>query len=183
MTIKSKKIKDEFAYVATATVLSPNKQGKRTSNIQLKSWIDAKHKYAKIKENNNPTIDDMILIVNLLGDSLTYLFGANYNTDNRTPPLKDMVDKIFPSRGWDLKSDNLNLYNRFCELDEFHKDVSKHFSRPKIPKAANLTVKKLEQHMKTACEIWIWFLNKYYSGNIPHDQLIEFKSYLSNQTA
>jgi len=183
MTIKSKKIMDEFAYVATATVSSPNKQGKRTSNIQLKSWIDAKHKYAKIKENNNQTLDDMILIVNLLGDSLTYLFGANYNTVNRTPPLKDMVDKSFPSRGWDLKSDNLDLYNRFCELDEFHKDVSKHFSRSKILKAANLTEQKLEQQMKTTCEIWIWFLNKYYSGNIPPGQLVEFKLCASNQTA
>lgn len=112
----------------------------------------------------------------LLGDSLTYLFGANYTNGTRTPYLKYMVDKIFPERGWNLQSDNLNLYNRFCEMEKFHKNVCKHFDRSKITEAKNLTKQKLEQYMKTTCEIWMWFLNKFYHGNIPNGQLVEFKN-------
>lgn len=178
MTIKSEKIKNhEFAYAASATSSQPDQQENKTINLQLKSWIDAKRKYVKIKGKNVPEIDDMILVVNLLGDSLTYLFGANYNKGGDTPTLKKMVDKVCPEKGWDLNSDDPNLYKRFCELDEIHKNVSKHFSRYKIPEARKLTRKMLDEYMETTREIWIWFLAKKFKGNIPPEQLTEFANF------
>lgn len=173
MTDDDNNVKDDFAYMASASTNPCETQ--RLSNLQLKSWMDAKEKYNKlIKGNSNPASDDMILIVNLLGDSLTYLFGANYNQGERTPTLRYFIDKIFPDREWDLESDNPNLYSRFCDLDEFHKDVSKHFSRNKIPKTMTLTKQKLEEYMYTTKDIWLWFMDKHYSGKIPEDQLLEF---------
>lgn len=177
MTIISPKMKDyEFASVATAPISMPNQQEMRVCNLQLNAWINARDKYKQIKDNENPNLDDMILTANLLGDSLTYLFGTNYNINSKTPALKTLIEKFYPEdRDWNLKSDDINLYEHFIELDEFHKDITKHFNRTKTAKANELTKKKLEIFVETTKEIWIWFLKKYFNDDIPSEQLTEFE--------
>jgi len=178
MTIKSQKMKSyEFASVATAPISMPNQQEMTVCNLQLKAWIDARDKYKKIKENENPNLDDMILTVNILGNSLTYLFGTNYNKRHETPALKYLIDTFYPNdRHWELKSDNIDLYNSFIELDKYHKDITKHFNKTKTATATELTKKKLEIFVETTKEIWIWFLGKFFDGDIPKEQLAEFEN-------
>jgi hypothetical protein len=175
MTIKSEKNKiQEFAYAASATSSLLDQQENNTINLQLTSWKNAKKIYFKIKGENAPKLEEMISVVNHLGNSLTYLFGANYMEEGHTPSLKKMIDEICPKKGLDLKSDNPDLYKRFCELDEVHKSVSKHFSRGKIPEAKKITKQILNEYMETTRKIWIWFLDKKFEGNIPPEQLTEF---------
>lgn len=179
MTIKTRNIKiADFAYLATAAASTslPN-QKDEIINIQLEFLKDAMSKYAEIEKDNAPNLAKMISTVKQLGDSLTSLFGANYSVPGDTPTLRRMVDTILPGSGFDLQSDNPDLFKRFLDLDDFHKDVTKHFGRTKIPKATTLTKQKLNEYRDTTLDVWMWYLDKHFSGNIPSDQLLEFKKY------
>lgn len=89
MTIKSEKNKiQEFAYAASATSSQLDQQENNTINLQLTSWKNAKKIYFKIEGENAPKLEEMIFVVNHIGNSLTYLFGANYMKGGYTPSLK-----------------------------------------------------------------------------------------------
>ncbi|SNQ61024.1 hypothetical protein [Candidatus Methanoperedens nitratireducens] len=160
----------EFAILASA---SPSLSPKHpvVVNLQLDYWIDAVNEYKKIKENNNPNLSYMIKTVNLLGSSLSNLFGANYHTINKrkeTPSLKILVEKA------GLKTDSRDLYERFLRFNQFYNDVAKHFSSIKIDKAKDLDMNNLKEYMEITRDVWIWYFSKFYY-NIPDEQLSHFK--------
>lgn len=152
-------------------------------NLQLGDWIDAKSKFYDLNEENYQW-DKAVLIVNLLGNSLTKLFGVNHQPQNWTPSLLSYVEKEFPSKNWNLKMGNVNLYERFKKLDDLYKDVTKHFDHKKAERARIefATLDCLAHHMETTRLMWIWFLQKRTGTQpIPVDQLTEFQdSFESN---
>ena len=113
----------------------------------------------------------------LFGDSLTTLFGMNYYGNNKqTPPLRYYIDAYFPEyNNWNLIIDGAELYKNCIILDEFHKDVLKHFEIRKIEKIQELDFNKVSDFRETTKNMWIWFLNKNYNGVIPDEILKYFR--------
>jgi hypothetical protein len=146
-------------------------------NLQLNDWTEAKAKFFMLRDRTYHW-SEATKIVNLLGNSLTTLFGMNYQSQGRTPPLFAYVENNFYDKGWNLKSDNPELHGRFAELDDLHKDVTKHMDSTKAEKAkqALATMHQLARQMETTRLTWIWFLQKRAGSQaIPADQLAEFQ--------
>lgn len=153
-------------------------------NPQLKYWIDAKEEYEKynsLLEKKEIPQEDWSFIASIvlkLGDSLTVLFGANHagQQGKNTPALKTFIDTILP---WKLEKEDPDLYEQFKKLDEFHKDVCKHFDRSKIHIINKTTIDDLNQYMETTRKIWLWFIRKHTNGVIITEVEKEFsKEYL-----
>ena len=168
----------DIGYLATASwTVDSSGIMKRTDcvNTQLDAWIDAKSKYYDLL-NRDYNWGDFKLIISKLGDSLTDLFGINYNDNsNYTPPLLAYINKIFPNEfGWNLEKDNPQLYLDFLKLDNFHKDKCKHYDINKVPELEKLHLDDLKRFMETTRQVWLWFFNKKFGRIIPVELLKEF---------
>ena len=74
----------------------------------------------KIKNITYPDYADMVLVVVALSNSLTFLFGINFNTAlNKSPELPDMAKK----RG--LKKKRPDLFRELKNLFEFYRNISR----------------------------------------------------------
>lgn len=165
---------DIFFGVSSSSAGQINKDGKKCVNLQLAAWKDAKEKYFDILNKNQFDIAQVKLIIQNLGQSLCDLFGANYNKPGRTPYLKDYIDKILPTeKTWDLKTDNLRLYNNFLKLNDYYTDKTKHYDANKNSFFINFTINDLKEMMETTKNIWLWFIKKQ-NNNIEQIYLIEF---------
>ncbi len=164
---------EKIAVAATATALNYP----FIVNLQLDDWVEAKNKFGALNRENYHWSKG-IQIVNLLGNSLTKLFGMHYLLDGRTPALRNYVDNDFFDKKWDLEADDSILYKRFVNLDNLHKDITKHTAVAKVGLARKEleTLEQLAWHRETTRKMWLWFLKKR-AGNqaIPNDQLIEFQ--------
>ena len=181
--IPQKNVVNETAIMASTGSYNPNWIAYPSKwpiiNLQLTAWCEANDKYDSIKVKGEYNWGDIIPVINLLGDSLSHLFGMNYNKDGQTPPLYKFINDYLPSRGWDLKSENPELYKDFLKLDKFYKNITKHIASYKTREASEITFDELSYFMDTTRKLWIWFLNKIYNGIIPDEQLVFFdKEYL-----
>jgi len=162
---------EKIAIAATSTALNPF-----IVNLQLEDWVEAKTKFYNLRDGEYHWSEGT-KIVNLLGNSLTTLFGMNNSSQGNMPALLSFVKSNFYCKKWNLKSENPELYQRFIELDDLHKDITKHMGQNKVEKAKKLLAGKdqLARQMETTRQIWIWFLQKR-AGNkqIPPDQKTEF---------
>lgn len=70
---------DEISVAATATTSNLSKV-----NLQLDDWIEAKTKFVALRSEKFRWAE-AIKVVNLLGNSLTTLFGINHTLEGRTP--------------------------------------------------------------------------------------------------
>jgi hypothetical protein len=145
-------------------------------NAQIKFWKDAKKEYEEyqklLKQKIIPPEDwsYALSIILKLGISLTVLFGANYESKpgEFTPALKNHILK------WKLEEEDKNLYDEFVELDEFHKNISKHFDISKVPILEKTSLDDLNKYMETTRKIWLWFLRKKTNGVIDPEVEKEF---------
>ncbi len=153
------------------------------SNMQLKHWMEAKSRYfSKVAGTATPSLDDMILVVNSLGNSLTSLFGQNFvgNVSN-TPSLLCYVDRKHHYSGFSLIDENQPLFGHLETLNDLFNDVSKHPDQSKRAKIASLTRENIADFMETTKRVWIWFGgHSYYPKGIPQDQLTEFEDTFAN---
>ncbi len=171
---------DKYAHLSSTGSFNPNVIELNDNviiNIQLDCWIKANQLYQSHLQSNTNDILVRVQIIRLLGDSLTTLFGMNYHgSDSNTPSLLSYINNYFPnSMNWNLKTDNLNLYNEFIEFDNFHKNAIKHFDKRKISLLSNLTINKVAEYIKITKNIWIWFLNKHFNELAPDELLKYFK--------
>ena len=177
----------EFADYTTAPSsvenIEPSNISAETSNVtdanpQLYYWREAINRYfKKVKSFEKPALDDLLFIVNCLGNSLSNLFGRHYpgNEKGHTPPLLTFIDSFFPSQGIVLKDDDLKTYKHFIELNIFYCDATKHPDRSKESKIINLSKLKVEQFLETTRQIWLWFGKKKYGSPLSSEAIKEFE--------
>ena len=146
------------------------------TNFQLEFWKDAKEKYYKfIADEDYPSPAHMALTVLALGQSLTFLFGRNFDKQRKAPQLIDLVN--YPP--WELNKDRNDLFKRLKPLYKYYSEILKHPSMEKVEmEALRLSKEKLIEYINTTREIWLWFIHKYCElhnhGVVPEDQLVEF---------
>ena len=136
----------------TATV---NLQRQRI-NLQLKFWEEAKVKYLNdVKCKNSPSPTDMYVVISHCYQSLTCLFGANYDLTGFIPGFIKLVKK------WDLDTERYDLYKGIVEMDDWFTDLSRHVSREKIEqKISQLSKTKAKYFLHTTRDTWIWVITK-----------------------
>jgi len=156
------------------TVVKSNK----IFNLQLRYWVEALTKFQNLHENNF-ILDEALLIINCLCNSLETLAGVNIKPVEHTPSLIRMYETTLKDdKGWDLKSERSDLFDKLKDMDEYHKNICKHINKADFKREMlkEIDYGKIKEYMKTTQEIWLWILNKAFNNNIPEDQLLFFKN-------
>jgi hypothetical protein len=146
-------------------------------NLQLRYWVEALSKYQQIYEGNFK-VEELILILNLLCQSLETLAGVNIKPRERTPSLLTMYKKSLKvEKGWDIHGERRDLFNCLEEMVRYHNNLCKHINKSNSRKdlLSQISYEKIRKYLKTTKDIWLWILGKIFSGNIPDNQLILFK--------
>ena len=135
-------------------------------NLQLRYWTEAMEKFQQLKEDEF-IIEEGVLIINLLANSLSTLAGLNVEGQHYLMTLYDKGD-------WNLKLEHPEWYKKLEELNSNYNKLSKHINWKRIELLKEIDYKKISEYMDLTQKIWVWALNKQYSGNIPDDQLYYF---------
>ena len=117
-------------------------------------------------------MEDICAALRDCGESLTQLFGRNVEPrkDGKIPTLIESAET------WKLHQDKLSLFGRLEKLNADY-EVVRHFgqSQAKEQRLSSITFETLKGHMETGQEVWNWFLNKRFEGNVPPGQMEEFQ--------
>ncbi len=123
------------------------------TNIQLEFWKDAKEKYEKyVKDIDVPDMAGMVLIVVALLNSLTFLFGRNY--DKPAPPgeKRGTPELLNLARGypWHLHNARPDFFRSLEEMFLLYRDILKHPDQNKLETelADRLNKVKVTKYMK-----------------------------------
>lgn len=146
-------------------------------NLQLRYWTESLYKFQKLDESHF-ILEEALLIINCLCNSLETLAGVNINPVDYTPPLVKMYEETLKKdKGWDFTSDKPKLLEKLKEMDNYHKNICKHINKSNFKREMlkEINYEKLEDYMSVTQEIWLWVLTKAFNGNIPKDQLLFFK--------
>lgn len=141
-------------------------KSKKIINLQLRYWTEALQKF-EVLEENGFIIEEGVLIINLLANSLSTLAGLNTKEERHLITLYDKGD-------WNLKSEYPSRYKKLEELNSDCNKLSKHINWKRIELFKKIEYKKISEYMDLAQKIWVWALNKQYKGSIPGDQLYYF---------
>ena len=111
-------------------------------------------------------------IINSLLDSFQVLFSREYDCEGKTPPAT-----ILANSG-KFKIKNRPDYQRALKAIEDLAGDLRHPNKMKLSQSmSRLTKEVIKRSMKDAKDIWLWALEVIHVGNIPKDQLIEFKNF------
>jgi hypothetical protein len=92
-----------------------------------------------------------------------------------TPSLLEFVAYCYPlSKGWDLYAQDASLFLDFAKLNACFNNNVKHYEDAKEFDLFSLDVSTIRFFMRTARNVWLWFLQQYYHDSVPHDLLSEF---------
>ncbi|MDP3041821.1 MAG: hypothetical protein Q8N62_03700 [Candidatus Omnitrophota bacterium] len=142
------------------------KSKKITINLQLRYWTEALEKFQVLK-GNDFIVEEGVLIINLLANSLSTLAGLNVEGEHYLITLYDKGD-------WNLKLERSNWYKKLEELNSNYNKLSKHINWERTKLFQEIDYKKISEYMDLTQKIWVWVLNKEYNGNVPSDQLYYF---------
>lgn len=148
-------------------------------NLQLRYWVEALEKFNNLTPELNLKKEELVIIINLLCQSLAILAGVNIRPKKNTPPLMVLFEKeLSKEKKWNLISDNPILFNELKEMNTYYNNLSKHLNRSKYRKSLirEINSEKIKKYMYTTQNIWIWFLGKRYKGKIPEEQMIFFNN-------
>jgi len=136
--------------------------------------------------------DDYALIISDLGQSLYMLFGRHWNDDAKaryakavgttpadTPDLLALLEKHYPSIGWDLPGERPELWTSLrAFIHEYYQDIVKHFEFNKFQRVLQLDIGKLSSFMECTRQTWIWFIEKVFGilFDPGKDEFREFKN-------
>ncbi|PJZ43641.1 hypothetical protein [Leptospira brenneri] len=131
-------------------------------NLQLQYWRDAVYLFRNIEKKEKVSIQSIIPIFLLLGQSLVTLFGLNIQEqqNSKVPPLFQLVSNFKDSNGKKLSQVNRRLYENFKKLDYFYTKLIKHPTPKKMHELISLSFEDLLLSLRTTQEIWIWFMNE-----------------------
>lgn len=128
-------------------------------NVQLRYWIEAVEKFYNLKEEeyNEGTIEEGVLIINLLANSLLVLGGMNDKSGKeRTPHLLS----LYSGGAWDLKSEKADFYDELLKLNSDYNSLSKHMNKSRAEFLKDISFEKLRNYMDLVRNIWKWVLKK-----------------------
>ena len=128
-------------------------------NIQLRYWIEAVEKFYNLSEAdyNEGTVEEGVLIINLLANSLLVLGGMNDKSGkDRTPPLLN----LYAGDSWDLESERPDLYKTLGDLNDDYNKLSKHINKSRSDLLKDVSYEKLKRYMELTRCIWKWVLAK-----------------------
>jgi len=142
-------------------------------NLHFRYWAEAFNKFQSLNENNF-CLEEGLIIINCLCNSLAILAGMNMKARNNVPGLVELYEKTLKKdKKWIIDSE---LLKDLKEMNNYYNNLSKHLNQVDWRKAMlkEITYKKICKYMNTAKEIWLWILNKKYNDNIPEDKLCFF---------
>jgi len=150
------------------------KAGKKIFNLQLRYWIEALIKFERLDKECNIKLEELLLILNSICNSLLVLAGVNFKKlpqNDFIPCLIDLYDQ------WSLKKDEPELFHDLRQMNENYNKLSKHLCKSSLrSKLLNkIDYEKIRKYMNVTKEIWLWALKKRYGDNIPEDQLTFFE--------
>lgn len=148
-------------------------------NLQLRYWVEALMKFQNLHDANYKA-EELLLILNLLCNSLETLAGVNINPPAKdyTPPLMTLYkESLKKDKEWDLSREEPDLFKNLEEMDNYHKKLCKHIHKSDSRRELlnQINHEKIRKYMKVAKEIWLWILNKKFKGDIPKNQLNFFR--------
>lgn len=147
-------------------------------NLQLRYWAEALAKFQKLYDDNF-ILDEALIIINCLCGSLETLAGVNIKPVEHTPSLVRMYEVTLKlDKGWDLKVENADLFEKLKEMDNYHKNICKHINKGNFRREmlGEINYRKIKEYMGVTQEIWLWVLNKAFSNKIPENQIVFFRN-------
>jgi len=142
------------------------KEKKIIVNLQLRYWTEALEKFKVLKENEF-IVEEGVLIINSLANSLSTLAGLNVDGEH-------YLIELYNSGDWNLKLEHPSWYKKLEKLNYHYNKLSKHINWKRRELFNEIDFKKISEYMDLTQKIWIWALNKEYHGNVPNDQLYYF---------
>ena len=136
-------------------------------NLQLRYWTEALEKFQELDEEGF-IVEEGVLIINLLANSLSTLAGLNQDGRHY---LMDLYDKD----NWNLKLEHPEWYEKLGDLNSDYNKLAKHINWDRVDLLRILNYKKVSEYMDLTQKVWVWVLGKQYKGNIPDDQLYHFR--------
>ncbi|MCG8508148.1 MAG: hypothetical protein MI741_02865, partial [Rhodospirillales bacterium] len=138
-------------------------------NMQIRYWIEAVEKFNNLPESEYGvgTVEEGILIINLLGNSLLTLGGVNWQgSSNRVPPLLE----LYGGDPFPLKQERPELFMTLERLNDLYNKLSKHFSLERSKLFPELTFQELRKLYDATAEIWL-FVCHYHHASHDFDHL------------
>ncbi|MGF1634787.1 MAG: hypothetical protein ACFCVE_13120 [Phycisphaerae bacterium] len=131
--------------------------GTRVVNMQIRYWIEAVEKFNNLPESEYDidTLEEGILIVNLLANSLLTLGGVNWRGSGQVPPLL----RLYDGTPFKLKQDRADLYAKLEALNDLYNKLSKHFSLERAVIFPELTFNRLRELYDATADIWLYVCN------------------------
>jgi len=128
-------------------------------NLQLRYWIEAVEKFYNLHPHdyNEKTIEEGVLIINLLANSLSILGGMNDKTDNAD---SHFLLHFYSGYAWDLKEDEPKLYEVLVNLNKDYTKISKHMVKSRTELLEDISYEKVKKYFETTRDIWKWVLKK-----------------------
>jgi len=151
--------------------------GTRIFNLHFRYWAEALNKFQQINESNFK-VEELLIILNFLCQSLETLAGVSIKPRKRTPQLLTMYKKSLKDEmGWDMPKERPDLFKNLKDMSKYHNNLCKHINRSDSRKEllSQISYKKIRKYMATTKEIWLWILNKKFNGEIPANQLVLFE--------
>jgi hypothetical protein len=132
-------------------------------NMQFRYWIEAVEKFFNLPSNDydESVLEEGILIINLLANSLLILGGANYKGSGNVPPL----EKLYAGDPFPLKREKPELYKTLCKLNNLYNKLSKHFCPDRKRLYPEITYDSIRRYFKATSDIWLWVCNEIHKTN------------------
>lgn len=128
-------------------------------NVQLRYWIEAVEKFYNLdpSDYNEKTIEEGVLIINLLANSLLILGGMNDRSGKSKTPC---LTELYKSKEWDLKADKPDLYSTLKDLNDDYNHLSKHINKTRAELLKKINYAKIKTYFEATRDIWKWVLQK-----------------------
>lgn len=125
-----------------------------TINMQVRYWVEAVEKFYSLDEDDydQKVLEEGILVLNNLANSLLYLGGANWSGSGRVPSLLE----LFNGKAFNLKQDRPELFKKLEEINRLYNKLSKHFTLQRRVMFEEVTYKKLHDLLEASAKIWQW---------------------------
>ena len=148
-----------YKYIDKYYEINTSTKNPKVVNIQLRYWVEAVERFYNLKEKdyNENTIEEGVLIINLLANSLAILGGMNDKTKNAEHHY--LLD-FYSGCAWDLKNEKPDLYETLEDLNKNYTKISKHMIKSRTKCLKDISYKKIKKYFETTKEIWKWILSK-----------------------
>lgn len=149
----------DYKYIDKYYEMNTTTSNPKIVNLQLRYWVEAVERFYNLdpSDYNENTIEEGVLIINLLANSLLILGGMNDKSGkDRTPPLKE----LYSGKAWNLKEENFNLYDMLDKLNEDYNNLSKHMNKSRAELLKSISYDKVKKYFEATRDIWKWVLKK-----------------------